>query len=47
MVEANLVLGEQITLYLLAGVGMVIIGVALVMRHERLYGVRWPDESGA
>ena len=47
MVEANLALGEQITLYLLGGAGMIIIGVALVMRHERLYGVRWPDESGA
>ena len=47
MVEANPALGEQITLYLLAGAGMIIIGVALVMRHERLYGVRWRDESGA
>jgi drug/metabolite transporter (DMT)-like permease len=38
MVEARLLLGEEITGYLLAGAGLIIAGVALVMRHQQVYG---------
>jgi drug/metabolite transporter (DMT)-like permease len=38
MVQAHYWLGEAITPYLLTGAGLVIGGVALILRHQRLYG---------
>ena len=38
MVEARLVLGETITVYLVGGAVLVIAGVSLMMAHQRVYG---------
>jgi len=38
MVEAHFLIGEEITIYLMGGAALVIVGVALVMRHQRVYG---------
>jgi len=38
MVEAHLLMGEQITSYLLGGAALIIAGVSLVMRHQQVYG---------
>ncbi|MFB3882114.1 MAG: DMT family transporter [Armatimonadota bacterium] len=38
MVEARLLLHEQITVYLLAGAALVSAAVLLIVRHQRLYG---------
>jgi drug/metabolite transporter (DMT)-like permease len=43
MVEAHFLMGEQITVYLLGGAALVIAGVALIMRHQRVHGL---GESG-
>jgi len=38
MVEAHFLIGEEITIYLMGGAALVMAGVALVMRHQRVYG---------
>lgn len=38
MVQAHLFLGEEITVFLVGGAGLVMTGVALVMRHQQVYG---------
>jgi drug/metabolite transporter (DMT)-like permease len=38
MGEAHLFLGEDITAYLAGGAVLTIAGVALVIRHQRVYG---------
>lgn len=38
MGQAHLFLAEEITVYLAAGAALVMAGVALVMRHQRVYG---------
>jgi drug/metabolite transporter (DMT)-like permease len=38
MVEAHLLIGETVTWYLVAAAVLVMGGVALIMRHQRLYG---------
>ena len=38
MVEAYLLIGETITPYLVGGIILVMVGVALIMRHQRVYG---------
>jgi drug/metabolite transporter (DMT)-like permease len=38
MVQAHVLLGEAITPYLLSGAALIIAGVVLVIRHQRLYG---------
>lgn len=47
MAEARLLIGEQITIYLLGGAALVIVGVALVMRHQHIYGSQPPDQPAA
>lgn len=46
MAEAHVFMGEEITIYLLGGAALVIAGVALVMRHQQLYGAE-PSEAAA
>ncbi len=38
MIEARLVLGEEITIYLLSGAAFVMAGVVLIVRHQSVYG---------
>lgn len=38
MVEAHLLIGERITVYLVSGAALIIAGVSLIMRHQRVYG---------
>jgi len=38
MIEAHFLIGEQITAYLVGGVLLIIAGVSLIMRHQRVYG---------
>jgi drug/metabolite transporter (DMT)-like permease len=38
MAEARLLMGEEITTYLLGAAVLVVVGVTLIMRHQRIYG---------
>lgn len=38
MVEAHFLMGEEITVFLVGGAALVIAGLALVMRHQQVYG---------
>jgi drug/metabolite transporter (DMT)-like permease len=38
MIEAHLLIGERITVYLVCGAALIIAGVSLIMRHQRVYG---------
>jgi drug/metabolite transporter (DMT)-like permease len=38
MAEAHLLIGERITPYLLGGAALIMAGVGLIMRHQKLYG---------
>jgi drug/metabolite transporter (DMT)-like permease len=40
MVQAHYFRGEEITPYLLGGAALVIAGVTLIMRHQKVYGVQ-------
>lgn len=47
MVEAHLLIGERVTIYLLGGAVLVIMGVSLIMAHQRIYGGEAPAPRGA
>jgi drug/metabolite transporter (DMT)-like permease len=47
MAEAHVLIGEQITIYLLGSAVLIVAGVALIMRHQRVYGQEGPGGQGA
>jgi len=38
MIEARLLIGEEITVYLLAGAAFIMGAVVLIVRHQSVYG---------